>query len=267
MIQLSREIRFSLFELTAGNEKPTNSWAGWPSTNWVVPHLTLRLELIGEVNLKTGYLCNIKVVDDLVRLILKEQVLPRFSMLQSAEALIFDISKQIFDRWDHPSQVTGIHLSLSPYLTYSVLREPKMPTETHVELTQQFEFSASHRLHCHELSEEENRSLFGKCNNPNGHGHNYVFEVTVSRGNFQGSSGQVISLAELESTVKRLVVDPLDHKHLNEDVDYFRDVNPSVENIAVAIFNWLEGAFGDAKLKRVKVFETPKTWAQYSGSS
>ena len=75
----------------------------------------------------------------------------------------------------------------------------------------------------------------------------------------------MIAIQDFESIVKRLIIDRLDHKHLNLDVDYFKEVNPSVENIAIAIYNWLEGQFGSAELKKVKVFETPKTWAQYCG--
>ena len=136
--------------------------------------------------------------------------------------------------------------------------------QTIVELTEQFEFSAAHRLHCNEMSEEENREVFGKCNNPAGHGHNYVIEVTVSRA-VDSDRGQVIAIHDFESIVKRLIIDRLDHKHLNLDVEYFKEVNPSVENIAIAIYSWLQGQFGSAKLEKVKVFETPKTWAEYSG--
>ena len=114
------------------------------------------------------------------------------------------------------------------------------------------------------MSEAENQKLFGKCNNPNGHGHNYVVEVTASR-KVDDAADQVIGLGEFESTVRRLVVDRLDHKHLNEDVDYFRKVIPSVENIAIAIWNWLSGELGAAELKCVRVYETPKTWAEYRG--
>ena len=128
-------------------------------------------------------------------------------------------------------------------------------------LTQQFEFSAAHRLHCPELSDDENRKLFGKCNNPDGHGHNYVVEITIER-----DSAEQIDLPQFESTVKKLVIDRLDHKHLNKNVDYFSQINPSVENIAIAIWTWLDGQFDAATLSNVRVYETPKTWADYSES-
>ena len=131
-----------------------------------------------------------------------------------------------------------------------------------VSLTQQFEFSASHRLHNPELSDEENRELFGKCNNPNGHGHNYVVEISLKR----ALAARKLYLPAFEAKVKELVIDRLDHKHLNVDVDYFKEVNPSVENIAIAIWEWLDGQFGDDQLGNVRVYETPKTWADYCGS-
>ena len=133
-------------------------------------------------------------------------------------------------------------------------------------LTQQFEFSAAHRLHCPELSEDENRKLFGKCNNPDGHGHNYVIEIAIQREPDERHA-EVIGLQQFESTVKKLVIDRLDHKHLNKNVEYFSRINPSVENIAMAIWTWLDGQFGDAKLANVRVYETPKTWADYGGHS
>ena len=135
-----------------------------------------------------------------------------------------------------------------------------------IEMTQQFEFSAAHRLHCDSLTEKENRETFGKCNNPNGHGHNYVVDVTIGNEvNPQGMmEGVATHLHDFEAIVKKEIIDRLDHKHLNRDVDYFANVNPSVENIAIAIYRWLEQKL-DAKLVAIKVFETPKTWAEYRG--
>lgn len=140
-----------------------------------------------------------------------------------------------------------------------------------IQLTQQFEFSAAHRLHCDTLSDEENKALFGKCNNPSGHGHNYVVEVTLGREIVDAKQVENTNgLIEFEKIVKAQVIDRLDHKHLNEDIEYFSNVNPSVENISVAIWNWLEEpisklAATDCQLVSVKVFETPKTSALYAG--
>jgi len=131
-----------------------------------------------------------------------------------------------------------------------------------VELTQCFEFSASHRLHVAALSADENRRVFGKCNNPGGHGHNYQIEVTVT-GSISDATGTVLSLPEFESIVKREVIDRFDHKHLNTDTADFREVNPSVENISRRVWELLESKVAPARLARVRVWETAKTYAEY----
>ena len=272
MIKLSREIRFALVPPSRiPDGKPANSWAGWPSTNLIVPHLVLRCVLEGEIDPATGYLCNIKVVDDLLRSIVTQRLISEYHAGQTAEELIRIIHREARGGWEQTARLVSMSLALTPQLSYSIaFANPEikgnsdMNQTTAIELTQQFEFSAAHRLHCNELSDNENRELFGKCNNPEGHGHNYVIEVTVSN-EVESDRGLVIAIEKFEPTVKRLVVDRLDHKHLNRDIEYFANINPSVENIAVAIYQWLNGQFGDAKLQRVKVYETPKTWAEYSG--
>lgn len=265
MIRLSREIRFALVPVRQLTEhEPLNSWAGWPSTNSVAPHLVLRCEIEGEVDQSTGYLCNIKVVDELLRSIVTRRLIPKFDGSQSAESMIRTVFRELVAQWEHATNIVAVSLALSPFQSYSIVCEDDMHPSA-IQLTQQFEFSAAHRLHCNELSDEENRELFGKCNNPNGHGHNYVVEVTISR-EIDSDRGQVIAMHEFESTVKRLIVDRLDHQHLNEDVEHFKNLNPSVENIGIAIYQWLEGQFGSAELEKIKVFETPKTWAEYSGA-
>lgn len=128
-----------------------------------------------------------------------------------------------------------------------------------IELTQCFEFAAAHRLHSPSLSDRENQETFGKCNNP--HGHNYQLEVSVV-GEPDAAGGAVIPVIGLERIVKSRVIDRFDHKHLNEDCPEFAQLNPSVENIARVIWSLLEGQFGPARLARVRVWETGKTYAE-----
>ena len=260
MIQLSREIRFAL--LPSGetySSQPSNSWAGWPATNLVVPHLKLIAVIEGEPDSVTGYVCNITVLDRLLRQVVTETLIPKFGDHPgTGETLIRHAFDEVKKRWELTDQLIRIELCLSPCLRYSI----NTGTDTMVQMTQQFEFSAAHRLHCDSLSDQENRDTFGKCNNLQGHGHNYVVEVSVA--GELGPSGSVVNLDTFQDTVKTEIVDRLDHKHLNRDVPYFADVNPSVENIAIAIYDWLNGKL-ESKLQSVKVYETPKTWAQYSG--
>jgi len=263
-MRLSREVRFAM--TPPGESAVSNSWSGWPSTNRIVPRISLVTTLEGQPDALSGYICDIQVIDQLIRSTLANTVIPQIGKSLTAEQLLRSIFDRCETNWptefiEAASTVEMVEqmLVVTPQLRFSIRKEdPAM-----VSLTQQFEFSASHRLHNPELSEQENKTLFGKCNNPNGHGHNYVIEVTLNTVPKGEAAG--VNLASFESKVKELVVDRLDHKHLNRDVEYFANVNPSVENIAIAIWNWLAGQFGDHQLANVRVFETPKTWADYSG--
>ena len=133
-----------------------------------------------------------------------------------------------------------------------------------VRLSQTFEFCASHRLHSPALSDEENRRTYGKCNNPHGHGHNYELQVTLA--GKPDARGVLIDVPVFERVVAETVIEPFDHKNLNEEVPQFADVIPSVENIAQVIYRMLAPRFAaeKAKLASVTVWETPKTWCEYS---
>lgn len=256
MIRLGREIRFAAVPAVDG--PISNSWSGWPATAELAPHWALQCVVAGEVDSQTGYVCNIKDLDRLMRQMVTDVVVPGLAKKPPASDLLAEIFSQCVRVWPGPPQIVQVTLGVSPYLRLSIRSE----NECMFQLTQQFEFSAAHRLACPDLSEQENRSLFGKCANPNGHGHNYILEISWRADNSDGVPSR-FELPQLEATVKRLVIDQLDHKHLNLDVDYFRYVNPSVENIAKAIWGWLDGQFGELKLVNVRVYETPKTWADY----
>jgi 6-pyruvoyltetrahydropterin/6-carboxytetrahydropterin synthase len=135
-----------------------------------------------------------------------------------------------------------------------------------VYLTRKAEFSASHYYHSDDLSPEENRRLFGKCNNPNGHGHNYTLEVTV-KGEVDGRSGFVIDLKELKEIMNREVLDLLDHRFLNKEIAEFSRQIPTTENLAVFIWQRLAPKFRAARLHRVRVYETVDLFADYYGEA
>jgi len=133
-----------------------------------------------------------------------------------------------------------------------------------VYLTRKAEFSAAHYYHNPELSPEENQRLFGKCNNLNGHGHNYTLEVTVE-GEINPKTGFVIDLKQLKEVLNREVLDAFDHRHLNKEVPEFAKQLPTTENIAIAIWYRLESKLTGAKMHRVRVYETPDLFADYYG--
>ena len=129
-------------------------------------------------------------------------------------------------------------------------------------LSRRARFSASHRLHSKELSDEENQTLFGKCHRDNGHGHNYVFEV-ILKGEIDPRSGIVMDLSVLKKIIEEQVLEDFDHRHLNLDVVEFKDLNPTVENIARVIWDRLSRALPKGLLHEVKVHETENNVAYY----
>ena len=135
-----------------------------------------------------------------------------------------------------------------------------------VYLTRKAEFSASHYYHNPEFTLEENRRVFGKCNNPHGHGHNYTLEVTV-KGQVDQRSGFVVDLKELKDIMNREVIEAVDHRFLNEEVREFRDRIPTTENLAVTIWNWLLPRLSVATLHRIRLYETPDLFVDYYGEA
>jgi 6-pyruvoyltetrahydropterin/6-carboxytetrahydropterin synthase len=132
-------------------------------------------------------------------------------------------------------------------------------------LTRRYGFAASHRLHSAKLDEETNQRVFGKCNNPYGHGHNYILEVAVS-GPVDPATGMIANLSDLDGFVEREVLEPFDHKYVNEEVAAFRERVPTTENLCIEIFNRLRG-FSHAKLERVRLEETSNNSFEYTGAS
>jgi 6-pyruvoyltetrahydropterin/6-carboxytetrahydropterin synthase len=133
-----------------------------------------------------------------------------------------------------------------------------------VTVTRRLQFNAAHRVHNPALSDEENARLFGKCNNPNGHGHNYLLDVSV-RGQIDPRSGYVIDLSVLKRIVEERVVSRIDHKHFNLDVEFMRGVNPTSENIVVALWRELEPSVRPGQLVRLVLWETTNNYVEYTG--
>jgi len=133
-----------------------------------------------------------------------------------------------------------------------------------VTVTRRLMFNAAHRVHNPALSDEENTRLFGKCNNPNWHGHNYTLDVSV-RGSIDEKTGYVLDLGVLKRIVTERVVDKIDHKNLNLDVDFMRGVNPTSEHIITAMWRELEPAIHPAKLVRLVLWETANNYVEYTG--
>lgn len=131
-------------------------------------------------------------------------------------------------------------------------------------LTRRADFSASHYYHNPAWSAEENASVFGKCANLNGHGHNYTVEITVT-GEIDPVTGFVVDLKELKDVLEKEVVQPMDHRHLNKEVPEFATLMPTTENLAAVIWKRLEGKVPGAQLHRVRVYEADDLFADCFG--
>ena len=132
-------------------------------------------------------------------------------------------------------------------------------------ITRKIEFSAGHRLFNPNFSDEQNKATFGLCNNPNGHGHNYVLEVTLS-GEVCNDTGMVFDLKELKKLTQREIIDKVDHKNLNVDVDYLKGIIPTAENLAIKFWEILEPKITKGRLYEIKLYESERNYVVYRGS-
>lgn len=279
MIELCRTVRFCLSDGSTsggsgGADVPLatprhNTFSAWPAMRGLGRYYELHVCCRGEADPTTGYFLNIKHIDEAVR----EHVLPDLEQWVADpqrdpyDAPMGELMRRIAVLLEQPLQgaVAQVTLQLTPMLSLT-LRSHDMDR---VLVRQQYEFSAAHRLHVETLSDQENRAVFGKCNNPAGHGHNYRLEVAVSAP--IDPLGRALGAEELDAVVDRHVTEHLDHKHLNLDVPEFKDLNPSVENIAKVVWDLLAphipaaGPAEGAKLDAISVWETGKTVCTYRG--
>ena len=130
-------------------------------------------------------------------------------------------------------------------------------------LTRRYWFSASHRLHCEQMSDAENQVVYGKCNNPHGHGHNYAVEVTVA-GQVDPRTGMVCNLADLDDFVTQNILERFGHENLNT-LEEFNGVVPTTENLCVRIYEILESGFHHAPIEKVRIEETMLNSFEYAG--
>ncbi len=257
-MKLTREVRCYPGASQQLNER--NTWSGLPPLAGPPIFWVLRAVVEGPVDPKIGYVYDLSDLDALLR----GQVASSLAAASESEISLAQALRQSFAQARssiaQPTTLFSLEIALSPYLRYTV-QAGDLPV---VEVTQSFEFSAGHQLWCDEFSEEQNRRVFGKCSNPNGHGHNYVVEVSVC-GSPGDTTGNIINLEEFSHIVHEKVIQPFDHKFLNKECADFASLNPSVENIARIIWKRLNDSFDQAKLSKVRVWETPKTSAVYCG--
>lgn len=267
MVELSRSVRFSvaLGGPSEAGQSGRNTFAGWPTMTGLGAYYQLDVTCRGEADSTTGYLLNISEIDGAVR----RHALPLIVAAVRTSPSVHPASllPAVLDALREPLKglLASVSWRLTPY--YSVAMTVDQSDQ--FVLTEVFEFAAAHRLNCGALSPEENRALFGKCNNASGHGHNYRVEVSVVAPLTMPATAESIdhsfSSLQLERIVDETVVQRFDHKNLDVDTEEFAAINSSVENIAKVCFDLLEPevAAAGAKLRRVRVWETEKTSSTY----
>lgn len=292
-VALHRTVRICVNNASGdGADRAANSYAGAPAMIGAARYYEFTMGCAGEADPATGYLLSIKEIDDALRSPAFMQALreacdsgrePAASvpgLARVAEEMLRQGAEGLAGAGEGARiDVRSFRWQLTPF--YSVEAIMAYGQTRRVHLRQRFDFAASHRLHTAKLSDDENRRVFGKCNNPRGHGHNYKVEVCVEVASgtvaHNGAAGH-LTLAEVERVVDAHVIQRFDHKHLNEDTQEFDEsrggVMPSVENIAAVCYRLLEGPLGGKpsgaasaaeapRLVSVTVWETEKTSATY----
>lgn len=274
MLSLVRTVRFCLTGSPDESATPClNPYAAWPAMRGLSRYYEIEVEAQGQPDPRTGYFLDIKVMDAAVR----EAALPilRAAVSGSAQsaadtpmgALLARLFAAVCARLG-PCLVR-LELRLTPTFTLAVSRPSKDAMPTFLEVRQQYDFAAAHRLAVPELSDAQNAALFGKCSNPAGHGHNYKVEV-VARAAVEADGHTALTRdpSLMDRWVEDALIRRLDHKHLNCDVPEFKARNPSVEHIAQQAFAWLAAAAPkDCALVEVSVWETEKTRCVIRGNA
>lgn len=257
---LTRSVRFAVND---GDSPPgRNGYAGSPALSGFGRWLELVVTCRGMVDRATGYLIDIKAVDSRVRAdavpLLQKSIASGEDPTHALRSVVRILASGL------PATLQRACLRLSPYHDIEMA-----PSDfSHALIRQRFDFSAAHRLHSPALSDAENLSLYGKCNNPRGHGHNYIVQPVVR---VRLDANPAFSLSDLEAITDAAVINAFDHKHLNEDTVEFAvekgGVLPSVENIARICFDRLAPAIAahpsKPALESVTVWETDRTSATY----
>jgi len=262
MFRLTREVRFAINSPPDDppQNTPSNTYAGYPSLTGLGHFFTVQVTFAGQLDPATNFLQNIKMMDALVR----QKCIPLAQRaIDENENNPAQLLLAMFESIKNPAPgaaLDSLKMYLSPFFSLAALSSELPMTR----LSQKFEFSASHRLFNPTFSDEQNLKTFGKCSNPHGHGHNYELRVTL-RGR-PNEKGLLMDIPAFEKIVAENVVSRFDHKNLNIEVPEFKNSPPTVENIAATIYRILKPRLqaDGASLASVTVWETAKTWCEYS---
>ena len=280
MMYLRRRVAFSAghaYWLPGKTDDENRRLFGPYASKWGHGHnYMVEATVAGEIDAKTGMVINIVEVDRVMKTFVTGPLANKHLSYEvehfaDTPPTLENIAVYVADQFRAHFQSDVAHLARvtvweSPTLWASLTLGTERKTDM-IALTRAFDFAAAHRLHAPGLSDAENKEIFGKCDNPNGHGHNYGVEVTVI-GDPDPVTGMMVDLSALDAVLDREVMARFDHKHLNLDTPDFADINPTSENVTVAIWNHLEKTIpAPAKLYRVVVKETDRNFFEYYGAT
>ena len=205
-----------------------------------------------------------EVLDALDHRFLNKEVPEFLTRIPTTENLAIAIWQRLAPKLNQ-AQLHRVRVYETPDLFVDFLRRIMKTGSMKAHLTRRYMFSASHRLHSEEMSEEENRATYGKCNNPYGHGHNYMLEVTVS-GPVDDQTGMVCNLVDLDGFVHDDKSERYDHQNLNL-LPEFAEKIPTTENLCIAIYDIVKRGFRKAHLEKIRIEETMMNSFEYSGEN
>jgi 6-pyruvoyltetrahydropterin/6-carboxytetrahydropterin synthase len=267
MMRLARQVRFSVDPFLDRDALGANSYASKPAGAGLSLFLQLTVGLAGPVNRQTGFLINVVDIDRAAR----DAAVPIFAerirrdYRQGNHMSLGAVAEMLAAAWNSLDARFGsvrldqLILNLNPFRTMAM----KASKPGVVYFSEKFEFAAMHKLWNDAFSEDRNFSVFGKCANPAGHGHNYLVEVTVSN----EQQGSPLEVGRFEAIVNSELIALVDHKNLNLDVPELAGHIPTVENLALFAWGRLVGRFDPAQLYGVTVWESDRTYCTYRGEN
>jgi 6-pyruvoyltetrahydropterin/6-carboxytetrahydropterin synthase len=266
MHKLARQVRFSINPFLSQDSQGFNPFVSRPAGEGLSVFLELSVEIEGPVEPDTGFVLNVVDIDRNVHQfavpIFAENIRQEFRRSKHVGfTAIVQLLKLTWSRLSDKfgsARLSKLSLKLNPYRKISInSKDLDM-----VFFSEKFEFAAMHKLWNENFSKQRNFDVFGKCANPTGHGHNYILEVTIK----MPANRTDFSIGEFERVVDKELIQLLDHKNLNVDIEGFKTLNPTVENISGFAWNVLAGKFDNAELDSVTIWETDKTYCTYTGS-
>jgi 6-pyruvoyltetrahydropterin/6-carboxytetrahydropterin synthase len=261
--RLLRQVRFSVNPFLDETAEGANSYCSRPCGEGLAVYLCLSIELKAEVNADTGFVVNVTEIDRSVR----QYAVPIFEKeirknYRKAKHIGFDVLFGLISEvWGvlkdkfGDAKVASLSLDLNPNRKICA-RSKDLKVIT---ISEKFEFAATHKLWNESFSNEKNFRVFGKCANPNGHGHNYIVEVTLAITDLER-----FEMSEVQKVVNEEFISIVDHKNLNVDVSEFSRKNPTVENITTYGWDCLVGKFTHSEITAITIWESDKMYCTYS---